>query len=528
MNYFEFISNSKNAFDFAVMLFLSAVKLSILFGNIYIICRLFRHFSAAIKHFILMSGLCAGLLVPFLSSVKSWEIPILPAQISSINQQFQADVPFTAEKSEQESNSSKKPFPPVEKSLFTTDPEIVQQINFQRRLDQISVLIILIWLTGAVFLLFRLVIGIFTANLYTRRARTVVDPALTKLVAETSQDLNLTGKVRPLVSEHISVPVICGLWRSKVLLPESFEAWTEEQQGVVLLHELAHIKRRDCLTQLLAQIVCALYWFNPIVWYAARHLRELREQACDDYVLNAGTKPSVYADHLLQIARSMQDKRSLFNLTQTATVAIARKSQIETRLLSILDPSQSRRGLSRFITAGSIFSVAIIALPLSALQIKSQPGDLAGLTDTTIGSPEESEHKIFPEIENHLTVNRQNNSWESSEINRNKKVRTSFLNGKKNNFENAETVEIDISKEQNSRLKQRVNFDNSKSKVNFSDVEISAEDEKSSGLTPLSGLKLDLGSLDRLKSDLKSKDPSVRRKALSETDRLRTQTVLNN
>ena len=94
-----------------------------------------------------------------------------------------------------------------------------------------------------------------------------------------------------------------------VLLPETAETWPESRRHVVLLHELAHIKRQDCLVQMLVQLVCALYWFNPMVWYAARQLRIERELACDDAVIQVGTVPAEYATHILTLAGSLRSIR---------------------------------------------------------------------------------------------------------------------------------------------------------------------------------------------------------------------------
>ena len=114
-------------------------------------------------------------------------------------------------------------------------------------------------------------------------------------------------------------------------------------QMFTLAHELAHVKRRDCFTQAMAHLACAAYWFNPLVWIAARRLRAERESACDDLVLAAGTRGSDYAEHLLDIARSL---RSGAWPTWSA-VTMAHRSQLEGRLMAILNPALPRRSPTR-------------------------------------------------------------------------------------------------------------------------------------------------------------------------------------
>ena len=86
------------------------------------------------------------------------------------------------------------------------------------------------------------------------------------------------------------------------MLPVAAQDWSDEQLRSVLLHELAHIKRRDVLGQLLAQFACALHWFNPLVWFAAWRLHVERERACDDLVL-AKRRPSV------RVCRAFAERR---------------------------------------------------------------------------------------------------------------------------------------------------------------------------------------------------------------------------
>jgi hypothetical protein len=82
-------------------------------------------------------------------------------------------------------------------------------------------------------------------------------------------------------------PMTWGWRRPKILLPSTAHSWSPERRRVVLTHELAHVKRRDGVTQVLVQLACSLHWFNPLIWFAERRMRTERERACDDYVLNA-------------------------------------------------------------------------------------------------------------------------------------------------------------------------------------------------------------------------------------------------
>ena len=98
------------------------------------------------------------------------------------------------------------------------------------------------------------------------------------------------------------MPVTMGTLAPSIVVPADADAWDEDRRRAVLLHELAHIARQDCLTQMLAAIACAVYWVHPGVWYVARRLRIEREVACDDRVLAAGAHAPDYAGHLLELA----------------------------------------------------------------------------------------------------------------------------------------------------------------------------------------------------------------------------------
>jgi hypothetical protein len=153
-----------------------------------------------------------------------------------------------------------------------------------------------------------------------------------------------------------------GVVYPRILLPADADSWLSGRRTLVLLHELAHIKRLDTLTQLLAQVSTAVFWFHPGVWFAAREMRREREHACDDFVLDAGARASEYAHSLLQIARPL-----VTGVPAAAALAMARKSELEGRLLAILDPRTDRRPASRIRLAMASVALVGLAIPLAAV-----------------------------------------------------------------------------------------------------------------------------------------------------------------
>src|SRR4029079_4975737 len=195
-----------------------------------------------------------------------------------------------------------------------------------------------------------------------RRSRAFTDAEWLDYAPALAEDLGLSN-VRFLRGAAGTMPMAWGIFRASVVVPADADGWPSPRVRVVLLHELAHVKRRDCLTHLVAQIACAVYWFNPLVWMASGRLRSERERACDDLVLAAGTRGSDYADELLDIARVMNAGRFPAVLAG-ASLAMARRSQLEGRLLAILDPSVARRGLTRarIVAAAAVFAILIVSV----------------------------------------------------------------------------------------------------------------------------------------------------------------------
>jgi hypothetical protein len=195
------------------------------------------------------------------------------------------------------------------------------------------------------------------------------------------------------------MPQTWGTLRPAVLLPADVNDWSIQRRRVVLMHELAHVKRKDCLTQVMAQTACSFYWFNPLVWMAARRLRMEREVACDDQVLEKGTRASDYADLLLDIARTLHSGRC----SSLTAVAMARQSQLEGRLLAILNPSLNRKGLNRIKASLLVFALALVIMSVASLRPTAQAKTSQRAEVMSLGSIDASGNQGHAKVENQIS-----------------------------------------------------------------------------------------------------------------------------
>ena len=350
---------------FSLPLVLDAIaKASLILAATALVAAALRRASASARHFVWTLGLISALAAPALSlALPRWELPLVtvPAPVVDTTAARNAlDVPArtprpTADRTARVASADDAaPLARVEPAASPATPA--------RSLPSWPALALMVWAAGASLMLARMLLGLAAVQWMSRRTPQVTDAPWLPQARALAAGLGL-AHVRFLRGRRGAMPMAWGILRSSVLVPADADSWPAHRVRVVLLHELAHVKRRDCLTHLVAQLACAAYWFNPLVWMAARRLRTERERACDDLVLASGTRGSDYADQLLDIARVMQAGRfpAVF---AGASLAMAQRSQLEGRLMAILDPSVPRRGLSRAraATAAAVFTIVIVAI----------------------------------------------------------------------------------------------------------------------------------------------------------------------
>jgi HEAT repeat protein/beta-lactamase regulating signal transducer with metallopeptidase domain len=352
--------------DFDPMLLDSLVKATLLLGAAAVLTLALGRASAAVRHLVWTFALTGALLLPVLSlALPRWQVPLVtfttPAMDTSIVPE-EATLPTA---------------PPIRRARVEV-PSNVAEVSDRAALPpaapsaqplhwSAASVLLAIWAGGAAIVIGRLLLGIAAVQWMTRRTGRVVDAPWLRLAVALASDLGITRRVTFLESRRATMPMAFGILEPAVLMPADAASWPIERLRIVLLHELAHVKRRDCLTHAIAQVACAVYWFNPLAWIAARHIRTERERACDDLVLAAGTNGPDYAEELLEIARVMRAGRFPALMTG-ATLAMAHRTQLEGRLIAILDPKVPRAGVSRIRTAVAATTVACALPPLAAVQ----------------------------------------------------------------------------------------------------------------------------------------------------------------
>jgi beta-lactamase regulating signal transducer with metallopeptidase domain len=315
-----------------------------------------RRTSAAARHLVWLAALTALLLLPVARGfVPEWRV--LPAARAVFAAPAAPPTPVPVAGPSTVVDRAVRGAPaPASVAAPATAP-------FRMQADW-KTLALLAWAAGAALLALRLAYGLARVHWIERRAVELTDDGWVRLTDGLARRLGLGRIVRLLREPGATVPMTWGIFRPVILLPGEADGWDDERRRVVLAHELAHVRRWDALTQWIAHLALAVYWFNPLVWVAVRRLREEREHACDDAVLEIGTRPADYADHLLTIVRSLGSSQG----TATAALAMARRSQFEGRLLAILDNAVRRNGVSRAAGLATVAAALACLVPLAAVR----------------------------------------------------------------------------------------------------------------------------------------------------------------
>ncbi len=327
-----------------------------------------RRQSAAARHLLWTAALLGALAIPIVSRfIPSWPLTVsLPRATVVAPAAEAAPQPSAASRSRLDRGPSVLASPDAKTATLSPGAPV------QAAPGNWWHLLTIVWAAGMVIGLLPLVVGLLNIGRISRHAVSADELEWNELIRTLSRQLGLRREVRLVFSNALTMPMTWGWIRPVVLLPVESKRWTVERRQAVLLHELAHVMRLDCLTQQIAQFSCAIYWFNPLTWWASFQMMVERERACDDLVLLLGLRPSEYAGHLLVLAREQRGKRGF----SMVAVAMARGTNLEGRLRAILDPQPAPRRLHRWTALCGLLAAGAVVVSLASLHLEARMAEV--------------------------------------------------------------------------------------------------------------------------------------------------------
>jgi len=325
----------------------AALKSSALLILALAAARLMQRRSAGARHLVWTAAASAVLALPFLAC----SLPVLHVPAADRLAALAPSITFRADANADPATATSVP-------AAAPRPALTARVFWRQNA---AAYITLTWAAGAFLSVGQLLLAAF---LLARRRNQAPEHPQAAEARTLARAFRIEHPVEILEAPADSMPLACGLLRPAIFLPANAAEWSAQRREMVMLHELAHVRRGDIATQLIARLALSLYWWNPLAWMAWREFLKERERAADDLVLLAGTRASDYAGHLLEIARAMQPSRSL----ASSAVAMARRSQLEGRLLAILDSRRNRRAAPRVSVLAAAAAAVVLVAPFAAMR----------------------------------------------------------------------------------------------------------------------------------------------------------------
>jgi ankyrin repeat protein/beta-lactamase regulating signal transducer with metallopeptidase domain len=351
-----FIVSPNGSAGFAVL----TVKSSAVVALGLLLWLAIRRASASARHLVLGATLVATMLLPLISILA----PTLPLPILNSSPATQSTgelpVPLLQQQSA-ETPEGRKSAEPIAAAEPQSGPLSASALAFA------------VYLMGVFAVLAHLSIGLARVWWLSRNSLSSVHTRPWQLPKQR------TAYARLLVTTKLSAPITWGVFRPVILLPASAESWSEQDRTNAILHELAHVERKDWLMQMLARLVCAVYWFNPLVWVARRHLILEAELAADDRVLASGSAPDDYAEQLILLSKNTRGLR-----LPVAATTMAEQSLLSRRVHSILNSGESRMPLNPVNKYALLSIVTVFAMFIASAQLVAAPQEAESATSSNI------------------------------------------------------------------------------------------------------------------------------------------------
>lgn len=362
----------------ATPLLLFVAKATLVLISAYVATSLLRRSTAGERHLVWLAALVGVLALPLLTKIPALQIGVLPSGLATPARATTpvaaviapaVIAPAAALPEDPAAFVASTPVAPAAiapaapamigvPAPAVDDPIALPTANSSSLLQTLAI----VWTGVALSLLGWLAFGALQVRRIVRGGTELTTADWTTPLCEVADRLDLEQPPRLVMTDRIEMAFACRAMSPTIVLPAAAEHWTDDRRRAVLFHELAHVKRHDLVAHTLGRIACALYWFHPLVWSAAKALRAESERACDDLVLSCGARPSDYAQHLLEMVTSVR-----VHGAPVMALPMARKKEFEGRMLAILDPAIRRNAPGRLQAATVIATLGALSLTIAAV-----------------------------------------------------------------------------------------------------------------------------------------------------------------
>jgi beta-lactamase regulating signal transducer with metallopeptidase domain len=224
-----------------------------------------------------------------------------------------------------------------------------------------------IFLAVALLMLARIALGAIFGHRLICSSETIGDLEPIRVLIRQASAAGVASAPRLAESDLVSVPVTLGIFRPLILLPTYWRTWDDRTLGAVIAHEMAHVARRDALTQRLALIHRAVFWFSPLAWWLSRALANAAEEASDEAALTVVQDRAFYAETVIEFFAALSENpRRVY----WQGVSMAAPGQAERRVDHILN---WKGAVSMRIRKSLAFGLAILGVPAVLLTAAARP-----------------------------------------------------------------------------------------------------------------------------------------------------------
>jgi beta-lactamase regulating signal transducer with metallopeptidase domain len=222
-----------------------------------------------------------------------------------------------------------------------------------------------LWIVGTPLTFLLLATGLIGAERLRSSCDTLTDGPIRTACDELQRSLRIGRQVGVAVCERIASPLLVGVVKPLILLPPAaLNGWTTAELEMVLVHELAHVRRWDNAVNLAQRIVESLLFFHPAVWIVSGWVRRDREDCCDAAVVRHTAKPQAYAELLVALASHAPGLATSVAMAQHPLASRIR------RILKLEDEPMlvTRKGLFVGIGAVVVAALLVFALPTTGAE----------------------------------------------------------------------------------------------------------------------------------------------------------------